>query len=96
MTHDEMIAVIAHDKNGGVVQLRFQGEGDDKWSNGVTGSFAWNFEKFDYRIKPEPRSLWVSFNEYGKPHLSAESADQADRLARIEGRKFFLFQEVLP
>lgn len=92
MTHDEMIAVIAHHRDGGKVEIADRGKGNFE----DTLNPIWDFNEFDYRVKPEPRSLWISFNDYGKPHLSAESADQADRLARIEGRKFFLFQEVLP
>ena len=91
MTHDEMIAVIQHHRDGGKVEYQNSG---DQWCD--CGSPSFDFARVKYRIKPEPRSLWISFNDYGKPHLSAESADQADYLARIKGRKFFLFQEVLP
>jgi len=96
MTHDEMIAVIQADKDGSAVQYRLIRGGDDSWTDGKSGGFIWDFSKYEYRVKPEPRSLWISFDERGKPQLSAESAEQADCLTRIEGKTFFLFREVLP
>jgi len=93
MTHDEMIAVIKHHKNGGKVEYMHLTE--NKWVI-TDGDPLWNFAKHDYRIKPEPRSLWISFNDSGKPMLAAESAEQAESLARMSDGKFHLFQEALP
>lgn len=59
MTHDEMIAVIQADKDGIAVQSRWIGDSDDSWIHGKTGRFIWDFSEYEYRIKPEPRSLWV-------------------------------------
>jgi hypothetical protein len=57
MTHDEMIAVIAHHKNGGNVQGK--GINTDKWSD--IEDPLWEFSISDYRIKPEPLVLWAAF-----------------------------------
>ena len=60
MTHDEMIAVITHHKNGGRVEhnaitnLR----AESGWLD-MGGDWQFNFELFDYRAKPEPLVLWA-------------------------------------
>jgi len=56
MTHDEMIAVITHHKNGG--KLEYREHGNETWTE-LDCKPIWNFERHDYRIKPKPRSLWV-------------------------------------
>jgi len=47
MTHDEMIAVIQHHKNGGKVEWAHSGQND--WSCISTPS--WDFNSYDYRVK---------------------------------------------
>ena len=56
MSHDEMIAVIQAHKNGGKVEYR--GRSEITWTLVLTNPI-WNFAAHDYRIKPEPRSLWI-------------------------------------
>lgn len=59
MTHDEMISVITHHKNGGKVQHT------DKnlkliWRDILDGQEpSWDFSCVNYRIKPEPLVLWL-------------------------------------
>jgi len=55
MTHDEMIAVITHNKNGGKVEHKAR-EGNF-WI--LTKKPTWDFEAFYYRAKPEPLSFWA-------------------------------------
>jgi hypothetical protein len=55
MTHDEMIAVIAHHKNGGKVEWTEAGE--NEWRN--RGNPCWDFSAFDYRPKPEPMVIFA-------------------------------------
>jgi len=55
MTHDEMIAVIQHHKNGGKVQYRRKYEAG-AWTD---INPCWDFSCSDYRAKPEPLVLWV-------------------------------------
>jgi hypothetical protein len=90
MSHDEMIAVIEHHKNGGDLECTAKTNGV-KWAKPIHEGF--DFTSFIYRIKPEPRSLWISFNDRGKPMLAAESAEQAEILARMSDGKFHLFKE---
>jgi len=55
MTHDEMIAVITHHKNGGEVEYY---TGDDiGWI--LCDDPVWNFGESDYRPKPEPMTIYA-------------------------------------
>lgn len=56
MTHDEMIAVIEHHKNGGKIEVRYKGRGR-VWESDENP--LWNFYCFDYRIKSEPVERWA-------------------------------------
>ena len=56
MTHDEMIAVITHHKNGGKVE--YMGRAENTWAS-VKGDPIWNFAAHDYRIKPEPMVIFA-------------------------------------
>lgn len=62
MTHDEMIAVIQHHKNGGAVEYRQNG---NPWKNASTPQ--WSFDTYDYRPKPEPIVIWVEVDSDNKP-----------------------------
>ena len=57
MTHDEMILVITHHKNGGKVQCKHQS--DDNWSDFIDCVPRWDFWQFKYRAKPEPLAIWA-------------------------------------
>jgi hypothetical protein len=63
MTHDEMITVITHHKNGGEVQCLNHSAGDDRWI--PIKNPAWNFPECDYRAKPEPVILWLELDSKG-------------------------------
>jgi len=56
MTHDEMIAVIQHHKNGGKVE--YMGRAENTWTL-TSGKPLWNFAQHDYRIKPEPMVIFA-------------------------------------
>lgn len=62
MTHDEMIAVIAHHRNGGKVEMK--PKGDYEWQN--ANGIVWNFGIMDYRAKPEPLVLWAEIMPDGR------------------------------
>jgi len=73
MTHDEMIAVIAHHKNGGVVQYNPYGE--DEWRDCAQNDPSWDFHGNDYRAKPEPLVLWAVFSDgYINAYTNKETA----------------------
>jgi hypothetical protein len=50
VTHDEMIAVIQHHKDGG--KIEYITHDNDQWEMIITNPL-WNFATNDYRIKPE-------------------------------------------
>jgi hypothetical protein len=56
MTHDEMIAVIQHHKNGG--KIEYITHGDKQWRE-LCFNPLWNFATHDYRIKPEPMVIFA-------------------------------------
>jgi hypothetical protein len=57
MTHDEMIDVIMHHKNGGRVECLNRSADDDRWI--AIKNPAWNFSDCDYRPKPEPMKIYA-------------------------------------
>jgi hypothetical protein len=79
MTHDEMIAVIQAHKDGKLIECR--GKEFISWS--PAHNPAWDFRGYDYRIKPEPRRIWVNYygnDDYGNACLSRENADRECRV----------------
>jgi len=57
MTHDEMIRVIEHHKNGGEVEYRYKSKGVEPWTNAEEP--LWDFDRYDYRIKEKPKTKTV-------------------------------------
>ena len=72
MTVDQMIEVLTAYKAGKKIQMFWQGS----WGDCGPHEPAWNFKDFIYRVKPEPKVIWV--NEYadgsGMTHPSKEQA----------------------
>jgi hypothetical protein len=80
VTYDEQIAFIAGIKSGGKAQYRERRSGDE-WDD-CTNAPPWpDFSAYDYRIKPEPKVIWV--NEYGGFFgLPFSTKDEAERNRR--------------
>jgi hypothetical protein len=55
MTHDEMIAVIQHHKNGGEIEYRLKGL--STWQAAATPN--WDFSRYNFRAKPETLVIWA-------------------------------------
>lgn len=73
MTHDEMIDVIRAHREGKQIQFSSPGNG---WRNCLDDP-SWNFQTNCYRVKPEPREIWVNVyddNSYGSIHDTKERA----------------------
>jgi hypothetical protein len=62
MTPSEMIEVLQHFVDGGSVQFRHHDA--QKWRDTLTPCF--NFEGFEYRIKPKPLEMWGNANNSGE------------------------------
>jgi len=58
MTNDEMIKVLQAHKEGKTIETKRIGRGE--WTE---VSPCWNFQEFEYRVKPVPRSVFI--NDYG-------------------------------
>jgi hypothetical protein len=71
MNHDEMIAVIQAHKEGKKIEISWKG--DKEWD--LLDSALWNFNSFNYRIKPEPKY---------RPFTLQEAVD-----AELEGKRIF-------
>ena len=96
MTPSEMIEVLQHFEAGGNVEFRSTIDDDYLvWQDAVAP--AWNFDDFEYRIKPKPLELWV--NVYPEPRSSVgyvfyKSEDNAIRFRGVNGRTVHM-REVL-
>lgn len=79
MTIDEIIAVLQAFKDGKAIQFAVRKSDPRKWLELSIRDLAWNFASYEYRVKPEPRTIWV--NEYpdgsGTVHHSDEVAVRA-------------------
>ena len=68
MTHEEMIAVIQAHKEGETILFSDQLKTSDKWMVLDALNLAalkFNFSRFKYRIKPEPRVLYAGYGADG-------------------------------
>lgn len=93
LSHDEMIAVIQHHRDGGKVQIADRGKGNFE----DTLNPIWDFNEFDYRIKPEPRSLWRVNHENGNPAGVFDDECQAKAYSSsLSGATIHEYKEVLP
>jgi len=88
MTHDAMIAVIEHHKNGGKVQYKRKDE--TRWKE-VTSKIgpAWDFDLCDSRAKPEPLVIYADFNDHEQPLFCSR-----EKYTPPFGRKLRKFVEV--
>ena len=71
MTHDEMIAVITHHKNGGKIKYRLKG--DVTWKDAPNP--WWDFGEFVYRAKPEPLVLYIVYQNNVKVGIYERKED---------------------
>ena len=60
MTIDEQIEVMQHFRDGGEVEVSKKGEYSWKLPYHI---LAWNFDEFDYRKKPEPKTRLMTAEE---------------------------------
>lgn len=93
MTIDEMISVLTAAKEGKAIEWRCKTGNRPEW---YAGAPAWDFCQHDYRVKPEPREIWV--NEYDGWIAAHIARDVAIRSAGSGPalRKAVHFREVLP
>lgn len=63
MTIDEMIAVLQAAKAGKQIEARPHDMSQTWFTVIWTPENRWQFDKFDYRVKPEPREGWIHPND---------------------------------
>lgn len=91
MTHDEMIAVITHHKNGGKLECRCKG--DVVWiKENHLDAREFNFADFDYRAKPEPLVLWIA-TDSEKKVIYADKSKPLTHDLLMKVRKFVEVEE---
>lgn len=70
MTPEKMIEVIQAHADGKQIECRQQGRPSwharSSW-HAVTDPI-WNFEEYEYRIKPSPRTVWIRYYADGSTH----------------------------
>jgi len=98
MSHDEMIAVIQAAKEGKVIESALNNGFGMNWSeDSEHQKDGFDFQTYIYRIKPEPRSLWVVRNQSGNLIISHETKDAAlFASASISKATIHQYKEVLP
>jgi len=89
MSHDEMIAVITHHKNGGEVEfIRPNGT----WAKVAGNAPSWDFQRETYRIKPEPMTLWLEISD-GKVVVTHHEKPLSQMWPRTTLKKFVEVKE---
>lgn len=83
-TIDEMIEVLNAFKEGKKLECTFFGDSEDHWSYASTPCF--NFDKYQYRVKPDPFECWV--NVYPSGDISGVYKTKEDALLIAESGGF--------
>lgn len=76
MTTKEMIAVMQAYEAG--YKIQFMDKDDSKWI--IASTPSWNFEEYYYRVKPEPRVIYL--NEYKRHDFNGSIAVDTPEKAR--------------
>ena len=72
-TIDEAIEILKAMKEGKKIQVYMGSE----WQNSTLETGVPNFFQLTYRIKPEPREIWVNMYDPDDGHFAYSSKDQA-------------------
>lgn len=80
MTVDQMIEVLNAYKAGKKIQFRQYGS--LLWEDCINNEPRWNWTYYDYRVKPEPKVIWV--NEYDGYMYGYDSKDEAMKYTNTE------------
>lgn len=89
---DSMVTVMQAFKEGKAIQYwaRCNRSTDENW--GDAPNPIWNWASYDYRVKPEPRRVWVnmygSHSTVGYAFYSRQTADAHAGVERVECVEF--------
>jgi hypothetical protein len=82
-----MIAVIQAHKDGKQIEVRGK-VAAATWGNRHPDATLFNFASFEYRVKPEPRRLFVIENSVGSRMYSRTTREDAEqKLTHINSRR---------
>jgi hypothetical protein len=102
MDHNAMIAVIAAHRDGKEIEARYRNRPQltNQWAKCTVG-VSWDFNLFEYRIKPEPpkpREWWLYLcPRYASFHsFNSRTQEQAEELKCGECEEVIRVREVLP
>lgn len=74
-TLDEQIKILQAAKDGKIIERRRKLSRDGWAVKNLVISPSFNFHAFEYRVKPEPRTIYVAFNDSGKAYAAALETD---------------------
>lgn len=94
MTNDEMIAVIAAHRDGKALEWRDISRPADQWRSCQPSGVSWDFNRWEYRIKPEPREWWISVRGGSTHHFAFYNRESA--AASMLTSEVIHVREVLP
>ena len=95
MSPDEIIAVVQAYKEGKTIQARPKFSAGS-WTDVIAPQ--WNFPEHKYRVKTEPKEIWVNFYEHDtlKQQVAYSTKKDAMRCkGRIKGAKTLHFRQVV-
>lgn len=94
MQIDKMIAVLQAHKEGKKLQCRFNDSApSDEWSDSRAPS--WQFDVMEYRVKPEPKEVWINYTSAGTVAGTYYDEDSAKGAAELYKRTTRHFKEVV-
>jgi len=87
MTEQEISDVVMAYATGATIQAVRKASADDLWCS-IANPPSWNFEDYDYRIKPEPPKLmeqWINVytDHVSAPYDTKANADEGASVDRI-------------
>ena len=79
MSIDEQIAILQAKKAGKQIQLASRQHDPRTWLDVSCNGHRFNFSNYDYRVKPEPRVIWINEHQgqTDKYDLLYSSRDEA-------------------
>lgn len=87
MNLKDMIAVLQAAEAGKPIQQQLiPGMAGPPWPEWAAWRNEWDFLRYRYRVKPEPREWWASIDGCGHPETLYTSYDTAEGASRGNGK----------
>ena len=93
-TAEEAAKVLLAWANGEIIE--FRSSSTSPWTSAdLTGQLSWNFDFFEYRIKPELRTVWVACSQFTISDLTWQTKEECDEKYPDHTWKTVKFVEVI-